>query len=66
MSTPAPQMKYKAYNAHVFAHYMLFLYITDSLRQIASNSNYLVFKANFMEGPAHAKPIHSLLFLCTA
>lgn len=50
---------------NVFAHYMLFLYIADSLGQIASNSNYLVFKANFMEGPAHAEPIHSLLFLCT-
>lgn len=36
---------------------------TDSLWQIASNSDDFVFQANFMEGPAHAEPIHSLLFL---
>lgn len=33
------------------------------LGQVASNSDYLVFEANFMEGSAHAEPVNRLLLL---
>lgn len=36
-----------------------------SLRQVASNSDYLVFQANFMEGPSHTEPVYSFLLLCS-
>lgn len=36
-----------------------------SLGQVASNSDYLVFEANFMEGPAHTEPENRLLLLCS-
>lgn len=34
-----------------------------SLGQVASNSDYLVFEANFMERPAHTEPVNRLLLL---
>lgn len=54
ISTPAP-----------LRHARVLPFRFDSLGQVAGDGDYFVFEANFMEGAAHAEPVHRLLLLCS-
>lgn len=58
ISTPAPR-EFDATCARVLP------FRFDSLGQVAGDGDYFVFEANFMEGAAHAEPVHRLLLLCS-